>query len=580
MERLLLVALFSLFALGAAPPFQPQPTPAPVEEPAPTPSPVPEPPGGVIPGELVRTIFHRLLFPAETIGQALTNVFNQAAEREAESLSQQTAAWGETIGEVIQAPSEGWFREQARTSLPTAAALAPALFLLRLAIYHWSRLIGEDDSALRVFGDWVVAGALAVAAGPFLDLAARLGWWMAGAALGETADLAYHFVSSMSLSGAVLAGLRSVSLFSGIIGIGLALAGALAVAGFLFAFAAANATLYVLAVIAPPVAVLSVVPQMRWLRGLWLKAVGLLALLPVVAGAVFKAGLLASGSFSGGGLLGAIIRLLWLLGAVGALLSLAGLLGRLTLATGIESALKLARGIAGMAGLVALAAGGAGAAVGMGAAAGSAGGAGASGTMPASAGMGEAAAGSSLGAASLAAGSEGALPGQGYQAALSHLSQAGMHTRQAALFDTLGVRAPARYAHHLAQREQLAARQAELAGRLARFEGTGAEAQVDNETGLSPDLYQQVLSGYGGEPPALSQGFRDLSNLVDGSTPALPVLAARYPRETGGMVRAYQEDPSHIEAAENPLLEAARRAGARRILRDVFGEEPGDGQQP
>jgi len=26
------------------------------------------------------------------------------------------------------------------------------------------------------------------------------------------------------------------------------------------------------------------------------------------------------------------------------------------------------------------------------------------------------------------------------------------------------------------------------------------------------------------------------------------------------------------------LLEAARLAGARRILQDVFGEEPGDGQ--
>jgi len=568
-SNLLLVALLSLFALGAAP----LPQPPPPDDPVPTPLPEPEPPTSV-----VQQIIHRLLFPAETIGQALTNVFNQAAEREAESLSQQTAAWGEAIGEVIQAPSEGWFREQARASLPTAAALAPALFLLRLAIYHWHRLLGEDDSALRAFGDWVTAGALAVAAGPFLDLAARLGWWMAGAALGETADLAYNFVSSMSLSEAVLAGLRSVSLFSGIIGIGLALAGLLAVAGFLFAFAAANATLYVLAVIAPPVAILSVVPQMRWLRGLWLKAVGLLALLPVVAGAVFKAGLLAAGPFSGGGLLGAIIRLLWLLGAVGALLSLAGLLGKLTLATGIESALKLARGVAGMVGLVALAAGGAGAVAGVGATAGSAGGAGsvtgASGTVQTSMGTGEVAAGTGMGGASLATGDEG-----GYPAALSHLSQAGTHTQQAGLFDALGLRSPARYAHHLAQREQLAARQAELAGRLARFAGAAAEPQAENEIGLSPDLYHQVLSGFGGPAQALAQGFRDLSGLVDGSAPALPVLAARYPRETGGVVRAYQEDPQHIEAAENPLLEAARQAGARRILRDVFGEGPGDGRQ-
>jgi hypothetical protein len=187
-------------------------------------------------------------------------------------------------------------------------------------------------------------------------------------------------------------------------------------------------------------------------------------------------------------------------------------------------------------------------------------------------GTGEVAAEARLGGASLITGDEGSYP-----AALSHLSQAGTHTQHAALFDTLGLRAPARYAHHLAQREQLAARQAELAGRLARFAGAVAEPQIENEIGLSPDLYQQVLSGFGGPAQDLVQSFRDLSGLED-SAPALPVLAARYPRETGRVVRAYQEDPQHIEAAENPLLEAARQAGARRILRDVFGEGPGDGQ--
>jgi hypothetical protein len=579
MRVLLLIALLPLVTLAAAPPFQPQPPPAPTASPPPEPSPEPERPPSV-----AQQIIHRLLFPAETIGQALTNVFNQAAEREAESLSQQAATWGEAIGEVIQAPSQGWFEEQARASLPTAAALAPALFILRLAIYHWRRLIGEDDSALRAFGDWVTAGALAVAAGPFLDLAARLGWWMAGTALGETADLAYNFVSAMSLPEAVLAGLRSVSLFSGIIGVGLALAGLLAVAGFLFAFAAANATLYVLAVVAPPVAVLSVIPHMRWLRGLWLKAVGLLALLPVVAGAVFKAGLLAAGPFSGGGLLGAIIRLLWLLGAVGALLSLAGLLGRVTLSTGVGSALKLAQGVAGVAGLVALAAGGAGVVAALGGASGPAGGGSAAGAVDMAPGVAEASGPgtgfpvASLGGPSAGTGSDGAYPGQGNPAALAHLTQAGLHTQQAAFFDALGLRAPARYAHSLAQREQLAARQAELAGRMARFAGAADGPQVESEIDLSPDLYRQVLSGFGGSASELARGFHDLSSLVDDSAPALPILAARYPQETGRVVRAYQEDPRRMQTAENPLLEAAHQAGARGILRDVFGEEPGDGQ--
>jgi hypothetical protein len=525
----------------------------------------------------VGQIIYRLFFPAETIGQALTNVFNQAAGKEAESLSQQTAAWGEVIGEVIQAPSEGWFKDLAGSSLPTAAALAPALFLLRLAIYHWRRLTGEDDSALRAFGDWVAAGALGVAAGAFLDLATGLGWWMAGAALGETASLASDFISAMTLPEAILSGLNS-SLFSGIIAIGLVLAGLLAVAGFLFAFAAANATLYILAVLAPPVAVLSVIPQLRWLRGLWLKAVGLLALLPVVAGAIFKAGLLAAGPFAGGGLLAAVIRLLWLIGAVGALLSLAGLLGKVTLAAGVDAAVKLTKGIAGVVGLAALAAGGAGAAAGLAGGSGAVAGAGGAPQVAAGTGaLGSAGAAADntqsvawrAGSTSLATGSGHAVPGEGYQAARSHLAQAEAHTRQAGLFEALGLRAPARYAGQLAQQEGLAARQAELAERLARFSGVGPEPGTGEALGLSPGLYRQVLSGFGGPPEDLEHGFRDLSSLVQDPGPALPLLAARYPKETGEMVRVYMSDPRPVEAAEDPLLEAAQRAGARSILQDI-----------
>jgi hypothetical protein len=168
--------------------------------------------------------------------------------------------------------------------------------------------------------------------------------------------------------------------------------------------------------------------------------------------------------------------------------------------------------------------------------------------------------------------------GGGYQAALSHLSQAETRTRQAGLFDTLGLHAPARYAHHLAQREQLAARQSELAERLARFGGGASEPVAEGELGLSPSLYQQVLSGFGGSPEELSRGYRNLSGLVEDSAPPLSVLAARYPRETGEVVQAYLRNPRQIETAESPLLEAARQAGARRILQDVFGEGPDDGQ--
>ena len=103
MSNLLLVALLSLFVLGAAP--LPQPTPPPAEEPGPTPSPEPEPSTNV-----VQQVIHRLLFPAETIGQALTNVFNQAAGREAENLSRGSAE--KPVGENV---------------VPTTAMLAPDL---------------------------------------------------------------------------------------------------------------------------------------------------------------------------------------------------------------------------------------------------------------------------------------------------------------------------------------------------------------------------------------------------------------------------------------------------------------------
>ncbi|MBU0510071.1 MAG: hypothetical protein KJ638_00005, partial [Chloroflexi bacterium] len=105
------------------------------------------------------------------------------------------------MGEVLQAPSEGYYQAIAQSGLPTAAALAPALFLLRLAMYHWQRLFGDDDSVVRVLGDWVTAAALAIAAGPFLDLLVRLSWWASGKMLGETAVLAQAFVSIMSVAG-------------------------------------------------------------------------------------------------------------------------------------------------------------------------------------------------------------------------------------------------------------------------------------------------------------------------------------------------------------------------------------------
>ena len=68
-----------------------------------------------------------------------------------------------------------------------------------------------------------------------------------------------------------------------------------------------------------------------------MKAVILIALLPIVAGGVFKAGMAASTWLGQQGLLSAILRVVWLWGATGLLLSLAGILGKMTLSTHVRA---------------------------------------------------------------------------------------------------------------------------------------------------------------------------------------------------------------------------------------------------
>ena len=306
----------------------------------------PEPTATPAPGGISQ-IIHRLLFPAETIAEALTNVFAEAAESEAESLREQAGDWSLLLGQIVQAPSRGYYQAIAQSSLPVAAALAPALFLLRLALYHWRRLVGDDDSALKVIGDWVVAGFLAVVAGPFLDLLTELGWWIAGATLGETGQLALAFVQSTTVF-SVMDAVAQVSLFSGILVLLMTVGGILAMAGMLFAFGAANAALYIMAVVAAPIAVAGVLRHMRWLRSLWIKAVAVLALLPVVAGGIFKASVSLGAFFAGEGLLSLLIRLLWLWGATGFLIALAGILSRVTLSASVGALGQLSQSVKAM----------------------------------------------------------------------------------------------------------------------------------------------------------------------------------------------------------------------------------------
>jgi hypothetical protein len=226
-------------------------TPTPLVTPTPT------------PGGSATNIFYNLLFPSKMISDALGKVFVDAADAQSHQLVEQYAQWYQAIGDIMQAPNAGDYSRFAQSSWPVAAALAPALFLLRIALYQWNRLVGEEDSAARAAGDILTALILAVLCGWFLDLVVRLGYWMAGAAVGESGDMAISFIKSMSVDSIIqnLANdTATLSFMSGILFIAVDLGALLAVAGMLIAFAAANAGLFLLAVLGPSISVVSCDP--------------------------------------------------------------------------------------------------------------------------------------------------------------------------------------------------------------------------------------------------------------------------------------------------------------------------------
>jgi len=536
-----------------APPGSATPDPDGGEDPLPTAdfpesTPTPAPSG-------ISRIIHQLLFPAETIAEALTNVFADAAENEAENLIQQAGDWSLLLGQIVQAPSRGYYQAVARSSLPVAAALAPALFLLRLALYHWRRLVGDDDAALKVIGDWVTAGFLAVAAGPFLDLLTELGWWIAGVTLGETAQLALTFVQSTTVF-SVMDAVAQVSLFSGILVLMMTVGGILAMAGMLSAFGAASAALYVMAVVAAPIAVAGVLRQMRWLRSLWIKAVAVLALLPVVAGGIFKAGVMMAAFFAGEGLLSLLIRLLWLWGATGFLIALAGILGRVTLSASVGALGQLGRSVKAIVSTAVMAGSLAGAGSG-------------------AAGLVSGATDTPLAGAAFSGRGSGLGSGE---AILSHYDQAAELTQRAGTFGALGLQTPAQYARTQARGHELTARRLELGQRLARFSGYLPESmqngdQISNapDFGFSPTVNQRIATTFSRAVTGFDEGFSGLSHHIERAGFDPNIVAERYPEDTGRMVSAYLEHRDQIDQADHPLLEAARLSGADHFRTDIFG---------
>jgi hypothetical protein len=232
---------------------------------------------------------------------------------------------------------------------------------------------------------------------------------------------------------------------------------------------------------------------------------------------------------------------MWLWGATGLLLSLAGILGKTTISTATDALGQMVNAVKQVASVAALAASGAGlAGAGAGAAAGASGATSAGGT-----------------GAAMSAG------GAGPEAAMSHLNAAQSLTQRAGLFDALGLRAPAQFLRSQAHGEELGARQAELSGRMQRFNSEPAPAA--QEIGFSPSVNTTIMSNFNGSPDEFKQGFAGLSQHIQNAGLAPDVFAAQYPRDTALMTRTYLDRQTEIDSSSDPLLFAANLAQADNV---------------
>ena len=502
--------------------------------------------------------FFNVVFHDDTISKALSNLFKKTAEAQKTDFQKEVVRWSSALNELVKPAEKDQFTNVAKSGLKTAAALAPALFLLRLALYHWSKLLGDgNDTPMIVVGDWLTAGLLAVLSGPFLDLISRLGWWMCKvAAVGETRVLAANFVTLMSAPSflSITSVIPGLVFLQSLIGIAMTFAAILAMSGLLFAFVSAQATLFVLAVLGPAISVGAVIPQMRWLRSLWLKAVVLISLLPLIAGAIFKAAVSVAGAISQGGMVLSLVRLLWLFGATGALLSLSGILAKMTLSASGEAAQKIfgvAKGLVATAALAA-ATGGIGAAAGGAVAAGGG----------AATGTGAAVTGTTMsGSASAAAGTE-----------MAHLAKAQGFNKLGTALDAVGAHKQARVAYGMGRNSDLSARQDRLQTKIDGFGGASRKDQTnqpsspessDSDLGFSAStgVKKDILSGFGGTSSDFRSAYSDLSSHIESAGFSPDGFASQYPQAAGMMAKTYTQSQQEIDDSTAPLWETANKAG-------------------
>lgn len=315
----MMTALFGLLAFGwlvlaqpiSASSIQPTPmppataaTPAPGETPTPTVTATPSP-------TITENIFHIISFPFQAMTDAVVNMSNKIigeAYKDAEWI------YGDTLNQIIfgdygiapnalgsDSTSTPLFAHIIQPHWNVMLSLALLFLPATLALTAVSALrsgvtsvLGYADLKEALLG-WVIGAGAAVASYYLLGLAHRLSLAVAQSILladfgervsGQSLALAFFNSAAVSALASLIPGAPVALLYIGFFALFLASS---IILGIALALAAYTALVYLLSAIAPIVITLGVLPPLRWLHALWLKAVTLTFLLPVADALLLKA---------------------------------------------------------------------------------------------------------------------------------------------------------------------------------------------------------------------------------------------------------------------------------------------------
>lgn len=315
----MMVALFGLLAFGWLALAQPisasaiQPTPMPPATSAtPVPSETPMPTATATPGlTITENIFHIISFPFQAMTDAVVNMSNKIigeAYKDAEWI------YGDTLNQIIfgdygiapnalggDSTSTPLFAHIIQPHWNVMLSLALLLLPATLALTAVGALrsgvtsvMGYADLKEALLG-WVIGAGAAVASYYLLGLSHRLSLSVAQSILladfgervsGQSLALAFFNTAAVSALASLIPGAPVALLYIGFFALFLASS---IILGIALALAAYTALVYLLSAIAPIVITLGVLPPLRWLHALWLKAVTLTFLLPVADALLLKA---------------------------------------------------------------------------------------------------------------------------------------------------------------------------------------------------------------------------------------------------------------------------------------------------